>query len=185
MQLSPSPLPSIRFVVHTMPTGTELCLNMPIEDIDARCHRPTKYIRFLGWAILGVYGHISRNPGGEVEVLDNEALEADQTYYYISSGKTFDSIGLLNKTLMPDQLVDATFRTAVDISIVDRSRVASTTATRDRGSFYEAVVARDSRTQISSYGPHTVAQACHIIPFAKGDGVNSFCLPPVISMIDS
>jgi len=64
-------------------------LLVPVVIIDSLCLKPCKYLKFLGWCILGTEGILSLKDGGN-EVDINGSLNAEGVYYYVmpeASGK--------------------------------------------------------------------------------------------------
>jgi len=60
-------------------------LQIPIAVINSLCLKPYKYLKFLGWCILGAEGVLSLEDGGnEVEI--NGTLDTEGIYYYVVPG---------------------------------------------------------------------------------------------------
>src|SRR5882762_3462038 len=57
-------------------------LQIPIAVINSLCLKPCKYLKFLGWCILGTEGVLSLQDGGN-EVDINGTLDAEGVYYYV------------------------------------------------------------------------------------------------------
>lgn len=81
--------PSIRLVVHQLPSSSiNLSLRIPLEDIQSLCHWPAKFLRFLGWAIVGIDGYLAQDPAGEIQVEDQAIMDVEQTYYYVLTSES-------------------------------------------------------------------------------------------------
>lgn len=65
---------------HTADTHS-VYLEIPIQTIQSLCHHPRKYLRYLGWCVLGVDGYISLHLNGSA-LLEEGSLEEQTTYYY-------------------------------------------------------------------------------------------------------
>jgi hypothetical protein len=60
-------------------------LSIPVDDCNRFALKPLRWLRFLGYAIYGVHGHISATAGGPP--VDYElAVEGGAYYYFISAG---------------------------------------------------------------------------------------------------
>lgn len=72
--------------VEGNPGGSNFYLEIPIGIINSLCLRPRKYLRFLGWCILGNTGKLSFVRGGE-EIDDPDGGVQDrEVYYYVMNG---------------------------------------------------------------------------------------------------
>ena len=60
-------------------------LDIPLNIISSLCLKPRKYLRFLGWCILGVDGSLSDGPGSAALSLNGD-LDDQESYYYITAG---------------------------------------------------------------------------------------------------
>ncbi|OJA11222.1 hypothetical protein AZE42_14194, partial [Rhizopogon vesiculosus] len=58
-------------------------LEIPLDIIASLCLKPRKYLRFLGWCILGVEGVVALTPGGD-GIGSNGNLNNQGTYYYVA-----------------------------------------------------------------------------------------------------
>src|ERR1700733_6144993 len=98
-------------------------LEIPTAIVATVCLSPGKYLRYLGWCILGVIGDVS-DEQGNVIALDGELVDQG-VYHYI----------------VPNQNVLAY---AVDLEVIkQRSRVSSETTTGTREDFCAKVLERD------------------------------------------
>ena len=58
-------------------------LQIPLDIITSLCLKPRKYLRFLGWCILGIKGDLAVENGGDLERISTEGdLEEEGIYYY-------------------------------------------------------------------------------------------------------
>ena len=55
-------------------------LDIPLDTIRSLCSKPLKYLRFLGWCILGVDGVLAYEPDGD-EVDTDGNLSEHEIYY--------------------------------------------------------------------------------------------------------
>ena len=119
-------------------------LEIPIAIVSTLCLSPRKYLRYLGWCVLGVDGVLKDEQGNEI-ALNGELLDQG-VYHYI----------------VPLQNVLAH---AVDLEVIkQRSQVPSET-TRTREDFRTRVSERDGScvwTGLDGVG-------MHIIPYGRGD----------------
>jgi hypothetical protein len=75
---------NIQFIVFTPPDDSPaLYLEIPLVHLASLCNRPIKYLRYLGWCIMGVKGHISRvSPQPEDDIGVEGDLQAGHVYSY-------------------------------------------------------------------------------------------------------
>lgn len=59
-------------------------LEIPLDAINGLCLRPRKYLRFLGWCILGVEGVLALQAGGN-GISDDGDLTARRMYHYVTA----------------------------------------------------------------------------------------------------
>ncbi|KAJ7645768.1 hypothetical protein B0H17DRAFT_1022794 [Mycena rosella] len=131
--------------------SNDFSLEIPIDLVPTLCTRPVKFLRFLGWCILGAVGVVSMEPAGSA-ISDDASLEERGVYFYV----------------LPE--MDDPLRYAVDLEAVKvYSQVPSeTSATRE--DFSKKVAERD----VCCIFTNSSAELCdgaHIIPFSKGDEV--------------
>jgi hypothetical protein len=62
--------------------NSSLYLEIPLDTINGLCLRPRKYLRFLGWCILGVEGVLALQAGGN-GIDDNGGLTNRGIYHYV------------------------------------------------------------------------------------------------------
>jgi hypothetical protein len=75
---------NIQFIVFSPPDGSPaLYLEIPIAHLRSLCERPRKYLRYLGWCIMGVEGRVARvSPQPTDDIGDEGVLEAESVYSY-------------------------------------------------------------------------------------------------------
>lgn len=61
-------------------------LEIPLNTIHGLCLRPRKYLRYLGWCILGVEGVLALQAGGE-GISDNGDLTNRRIYHYVPAAE--------------------------------------------------------------------------------------------------
>lgn len=144
----PTPLAGHIHLVLFQQVHESFYLEIPVAIIQTVCLRPCKYLRYLGWCVLGVEGSLQDEQRHQVELNGN--LVDQGTYHY----------------RLPVAHQDALFH-AVDPEVIKlRSQVPfGTTATREN--FREALVERDGGRCVWTGFPPGVGM--HIIPFSKGD----------------
>ncbi|KAJ8507891.1 hypothetical protein ONZ45_g9786 [Pleurotus djamor] len=126
-------------------------LEIPLALVQTLCYKPVKWFRYVGWAILFTEdGYITRSPDpGSQPVLDDDPLsETDHLYYHAP--------GVIDLSCI------------VDLDIVHPNSVRTPTAHRTHR-FVDKVRSRDGTCVLSDV-PSGAAQACHLIPFARGSG---------------
>ncbi|KAJ6529483.1 hypothetical protein DFH09DRAFT_934820 [Mycena vulgaris] len=127
-------------------------LEVPIAVIHSNSVHPIKYLRFLGWCVIGRLGAVKRTRGG-ADIADTAPLQDRRTYLYV-----YDA-------------ADNALKYAVDLEVLKtRSHIstsASSKPTRD-DAFKENLAERDVRCIFTSKPPG-FCEGTHIIPFHKGD----------------
>ncbi len=123
-------------------------LEIPTAIVKEVCLKPRKYLRYLGWCVLGVIGDVS-DEQGNVVALDGELVDQG-IYHYI----------------VPDQNVLAH---AVDLEVIkQRTQVLSeTTGTREN--FRARILERDGCCVWTGMD----GAGMHVIPYGRGDEVCS------------
>jgi hypothetical protein len=83
-QLQPPEQGRIRLLIYKPTDGLgSLYLEIPIPIIVSLCRRPRKYLRYLGWCILGTKGHVAMDyPHLEDDIGDEGSLEDQGIYRY-------------------------------------------------------------------------------------------------------
>ncbi|KAI9458469.1 hypothetical protein HD554DRAFT_2139998 [Boletus coccyginus] len=122
-------------------------LEIPFRVIRDSCRHPPKYLRYLGWCILGVEGFLLNAQGGRVN-LTGKLADRGVYHYRLPAAQ--------------DVLAHAVDPEAIKL----RSQVPSqTTATRE--GFREELVSRDGARCVWTGLPP--GSAMHIIPWRRGD----------------
>jgi len=125
-------------------------LDIPIYVIEPLCLRPRKYLRFLGWCVLGIEGHLKL---GTQDIGDEGELVDQGIYHYV---------------------VEATdpLARAIDLEVIKlRSTILSSESahsgsTSTRNNFRDALIERDGACVFSH---SSFVTGIHIIPYARGD----------------
>ncbi|KAJ7686076.1 hypothetical protein B0H17DRAFT_1072628 [Mycena rosella] len=134
------------FRLHLVSELDGLYLDIPTSVVSAVCLYPAKYLRFLGYCILGVDGTIAEDFKSE-GLRDEDPLDAG-VYYFVREGG------------------ENVLEHAVDPEALTYSHVPETTNTRDY--FPSLVIARDVSC-IFTNASEEMSQGIHIVPFSKGD----------------
>jgi hypothetical protein len=70
-------------VVRPLNDSPALYLEIPVDHLNSLSERPRKYLRYLGWCIMGVEGHVARDsPQPEDDIGDEGGLQAGSVYSY-------------------------------------------------------------------------------------------------------
>ncbi|KAJ7242639.1 hypothetical protein C8J57DRAFT_1557458 [Mycena rebaudengoi] len=125
------------------PPSANLHLEIPLSIIDSLCLKPRKYLRFVGWCVLGISGRLIDDNLREITSLDGP-LEDGGIYHYVVD---VDESAVVTKAVQLDV-------------IKTRSSVTSQTST-SRQSFREIVLERDGACVWTSQAE---GNAMHIIP---------------------
>jgi hypothetical protein len=83
---------NIQLVVLRPPNGSPtLYLEVPMAHLAPLCTRPRKYLRYIGWCIMGVEGRVARDSPLPIEDIGDEGgLESGSVYSYrIPEGFSF------------------------------------------------------------------------------------------------
>ncbi|KAJ7246669.1 hypothetical protein C8J57DRAFT_1724736 [Mycena rebaudengoi] len=125
-------------------------LDIPISVVTANCLRPIKYLRFIGWCVIGILGTVNAARDGQ-EIAHNAHIQDQAIYYY-------------TYTAAPNGAPQY----AVDLEAANmRSNVSSSSSSRV-DEFRVKLIQRDAAC-IFTDAPSTVCIGSHIIPFHKGD----------------
>ena len=74
---------NIQLIVYTPPGSPALYLEVPIAHITPLCVRPRKFLKYIGWCIMGVEGHVSRDfPSPMDNIGDEGDLTGGHVYSY-------------------------------------------------------------------------------------------------------
>ncbi len=71
----------IHLIIYELPGQSPFLLEIPTGFIETLCTRPRKYLRYLGWCILGVDGHVSMQYPAIEEDIGNNGLLVDAAVY--------------------------------------------------------------------------------------------------------
>ena len=124
-------------------------LEIPIGVVATVCLSPRKYLRYLGWSVLGVMG-VLNDEQGNVVPLDGELVDKGVYHYIVSEQNVLAH--------------------AVDLEVIkQRSRVPSET-TRTREDFCDKLLKRDGRCVWTGI---MKGSGMHIIPYGRGDEARS------------
>ena len=119
-------------------------LQIPIAIVGTVCLSPRKYLRYLGWCVLGVIGVLIDEQGNEIAL--NGGLVDQGVYHYI----------------VPDQNVLAH---AVDLEVIKQRSQLSSESTGTHEDFRTRLIERDGRcvwTGLKGIG-------MYIIPYERGN----------------
>jgi hypothetical protein len=119
-------------------------LQIPTAIVPTLCLSPRKYLRYLGWCVLGVIGVLKDEQGNEI-ALDGELVDQG-VYHYI----------------VPDQNVLAH---AVDLEVIKQRSQLSSETTGSHEDFRTRLLERDGCcvwTSMEGIG-------MYIIPYGRGD----------------
>ena len=74
---------NIQLIIYTPPESSALYLEVPIAHIIPLCVRPRKFLRYIGWCIMGVEGHVSRDSPTPIDNIgDDGDLTGGHVYSY-------------------------------------------------------------------------------------------------------
>ncbi|KAJ7593546.1 hypothetical protein C8J56DRAFT_1024135 [Mycena floridula] len=135
----------VHLILVERPTGS-LYLEIPINIILLLCLFPRKYLRFLGWCILGVVGDLVDEQGEE---LDLDGNLVDQGVY---------------KYRAPDAI---TLAQAVDLEVIKQRTNVPSETTNSREDFRRKLIERDGPFCVWT-GIDRATIGMHIIPFRRG-----------------
>ncbi len=137
-------------------------LEIPLRVITDVCRHPPKYLRYLGWCVLGVEGSLQDGQGHQVDL--NDDLVDGGVYYYrlpaAQQGCLLPFFVILKLTIPQISCY------AVDLEAIKlRSQVPSET----RECFSRELATRDGERCVWTSLPPGAGM--HIIPWSKGDQV--------------
>jgi hypothetical protein len=84
------PQSHVHLILHTN-EDENFYLEIPISVVSSLVVKPLKYLRYLGWCVLGREGGLKYGDGGDVD-LEAAELEEGGTYRYHSPGMLSQSI---------------------------------------------------------------------------------------------
>ncbi|KAH9959461.1 hypothetical protein BC827DRAFT_1377170 [Russula dissimulans] len=147
-------------------------LDIPIYVIEPLCLRPRKYLRYLGWCVLGIEGHVIL---GDQDIGDEGGLVDQGVYHYVVNATGFSHSPLTDNRAAPLTIhtlrVDPLAR-AIDLEVIkQRSTIISSESAHSgssstRNNFLKDLVERDGTCVFSGF---PFVEGVHIIPYARGD----------------
>ncbi|KAJ7023795.1 hypothetical protein C8F04DRAFT_1401491 [Mycena alexandri] len=129
-------------------------LKIPISIVDSNSVHPLKYLRFLGWCIIGILGTI-RSHRADADLVETVPLQDEGTYFYVYDAADDDAA--LKYAVDPEVIKARSHISASDSSVQART-----------AAFKESLEQRDASC-IFTNAPQLVCQGTHIIPLHKGD----------------
>ena len=63
-------------------------LDIPLNVMNPLCLKPRKYLRFLGWCVLGVDGVVSESHNSSEDIGPDGDLNEGESYYYVTHVRT-------------------------------------------------------------------------------------------------
>ncbi|KAJ7473168.1 hypothetical protein B0H11DRAFT_2430528 [Mycena galericulata] len=141
------------FRLYLAPELGDLHLDVPISVVSSLCLYPVKYLRYLGYCILGVTGTITWSLDGEEiqEIPDEDPVDAG-VYYFVRESH--------------DEIDEDILAHAVDPEAPTYSHAPETTNTGDN---FRTTVSERDVSCIFTNTAITMCQGIHIVPFSKGD----------------
>jgi hypothetical protein len=79
------PQTHVHLILHTNEDGKDFYLEIPISVVSSLVVKPLKYLRYLGWCVLGRGGGLKYGDGSDVDLEAAELMEGG-TYRYHDSG---------------------------------------------------------------------------------------------------
>ncbi|KAJ7919235.1 hypothetical protein B0H13DRAFT_1868754 [Mycena leptocephala] len=133
-------------------------LEIPIAVVQSNSVHPIKYLRFLGWCIIGILGTVKSDREG-VDIVDTALLQDRGTYFY--------ELFRIQYSSMTSRA--ATLRYAVDPDVIKaRSHVStSDSSIRARGDAFKDSLLQRGASCIFTDVPPLLCEGTHIIPFHK------------------
>lgn len=103
-QLPPPEHGNIRLIIYRPTNNSDsLFLEIPTPVPGSLCVHPRKYLRYLGWCILGVEGYVVMDsPISEDGIGDEGPLEDQGVYCYRTTDE--DPEGLFSSSMLPSFL---------------------------------------------------------------------------------
>ncbi|KAI0286045.1 hypothetical protein BGY98DRAFT_1092842 [Russula aff. rugulosa BPL654] len=139
-------------VVRPLDGSPALYLEIPIAHLASLCIRPRKYLRYLGWCIMGVEGRVARDSPQPVnDIKDEGELESGSVYsYQIPEGS--------------DQLLEhAVNMDAFNARSTSSGNSLPSQVAQDLQLFRRSLEERDVCCIMTAFPEYT---ASHIIPYA-------------------
>ncbi|KAJ7492928.1 hypothetical protein B0H11DRAFT_2006665 [Mycena galericulata] len=129
-------------------------LEIPISVIQFNSVHPIKYLRFLGWCVIGILGTVKSDRQGS-DLANTAPLQDQGRYFYIYNAP--DDNAALQYAVDPEILKTRSNTPTVDTAM--RNRAAS---------FKQVLVNRDAKCVFTGWADD-FCEGSHIIPFHKGD----------------
>jgi hypothetical protein len=140
----------IRLVLFPQPLPQDsFYLEISIAFVATVCLNPRKYLKYLGWCVLGVTGTVKDGEGNRIG--SNGPLVDQAIYHY---------------TIPDDQ--DA-FAHAIDVEVIKTRALIPSQTTASRDDFRRELRERDGRCVWTGL----LGTGMHIIPYARGDEARS------------
>ncbi|KAF8313720.1 uncharacterized protein EI90DRAFT_3159633 [Cantharellus anzutake] len=125
-------------------------LDIPVRIITRLCQHPRKYLRYLGWCVLGIEGQVTRR--GE-DIGDGGVLADQGIYDYVCA--LADGTDVLARAIDPE-VIKLRSNVSYSDSALSEGRVG----------FRAELDKRDKRCVFTQ---DPFPEAAHIIPYARGD----------------
>ncbi|KAJ6508757.1 hypothetical protein C8R45DRAFT_1208371 [Mycena sanguinolenta] len=132
------------------PELDQLYLEIPCSAIPALCLRPVKFLRYLGYCILGMDGVIKQTLDDE-GISDDDLLDAGE-YHFVRSGANDGDDDILAH--------------AVDPEAMTYSDASQTTDARHKS---RLIVAERDVSCVFTNTAASMSRGIHIVPWSKGD----------------
>ncbi|KAI9566243.1 hypothetical protein HD554DRAFT_2118651 [Boletus coccyginus] len=124
-------------------------LEIPLRVIRNVCCHPPKYLRYLGWCVLGAKGSLQHSQGDLVD-LDGQLVDSSVYYYRLPAKQ------------------DILYH-AVDLEVIKLRSKVPTERTSSRGNFRHKLTRRDGTQCVWTGLQKGASEAMYIIPWSKGD----------------
>lgn len=144
MSTKHAPSPGLVHLILSSQVRDDFYLNVPLDIILTLCLHPRKYLRYLGWCVLGVEGNLGDERGVEV-ALHGQLTDQGVYVYLIPSDKN-------------------PLAHAVDVEVINQRSVSSSETTTAPQDFQSKLLERDGCCIWT--GPPGIGM--HIIPFWRG-----------------
>ncbi len=148
-----------------------LYLDIPIRVIMQLCHRPRKYLRYLGWCILGGAGHVIPDDGPPDDIGQEGELDDGGVYRYIKHipGSSNSTPPIAYPFLSYNNTNPLACAVDPEVNEQDSKRPSQSGTSITRRDFREGLLERDGGCVFS----RMEGEAMHFIPLALGDDVSS------------
>ncbi|KAJ7712939.1 hypothetical protein B0H16DRAFT_1899737 [Mycena metata] len=135
-------------------SNDDFYLEIPISVVQSNSVRPIKYLRFLGWCIIGILGAVKTDREG-VDIGNTAPLQHQGTYFYVYKAANDD----------------AALKYAVDLDVIKaRSQISgSDSSFKTRSATFKGSLLNRDASCIFTDVPPLFCEGTHIIPFHKGD----------------